>query len=125
MTMGSVGYKELDDVELLVVDGSRVWIEYSIRGYIHRSSLGWDFGRLDSSPVKVSDNPPTGIYLSNNKYWDTDLCRILDTVTRKVVFQLHAQFGRPVDVKWNSQYLVIGFMSKEELVLELHPTLLQ
>jgi WD40 repeat protein len=118
-------YKDYDDVELLAVDGSRIWIEYSIRGHIARAFCGWDFRKQDTSPVRLNGSPPTQLYLSNTKFWDTDLHRILDTVTGTVVFQLPTQFGRPVDVKQNSQYLVISFVSKEELVLVLHPTLLQ
>ena len=125
VTVGSVQYKDLADVELLAVDGSRVWIEYSIRGRIGRISCGWYFRKQDPSPIKLSTSPPARLYLSNTKFWDNNLHRILDTVTGAVVFQLPAQFARPVDVKWKSQYLVISFTSKEELVLELHPTLLQ
>ena len=125
VTMGRVEYNDFDDVELLAVDGSRVWIEYSFYRMIERMSTGWDFGRLDQSPVKLNTSPPARLDLSNTKLWDTNLYRILDTVTGRVVFQLPAQFGRPVDVKWNSQYLVISLMSKGELVLNLHPMLLQ
>ena len=66
--------------------------------------------------------PPEQLYLSNTKLWDTGLCKILDTVTGNVVFQLPAQFGTPVDIKWSGQYLVASFQSKMELVLEFHPT---
>ena len=126
MIMGSVEYKDLGDAELLAVDGLRVWIEYTVDTVIKREFCGWDFQKLDPSPVRLDDtSPPARLCLGNTKFWDTNLCRILDTVTGKVVFQLPIQFGRPVDVKWNSQYLTVGFTSQEELVLELHPILLQ
>ena len=125
VAMCTVGFKDVEDVELLAMDGSRVWIEYSHLYGIERESVGWSFRALDSFPVELSTNPPDRLCLGNTKLWDTSLCRILDTATREVVFQLPAQLGRPVDVKWSMQYLVISFMSKKELVLELHPTLLQ
>ena len=123
-SMCAVGDKGIHGVELLAVDGSRVWIKYSFQREIYRRSAGWDFGTLDSSPANLHTNPPVGLHLSNTKFWDTNLYRILDTVTGRVIFQLPAQFGRPIDVKCSGRYLVIGFVSKE-LVLELHPTLLQ
>ena len=124
VTMGTVEYKDIEDVSLLAIDGSRVWVKHSVFDYVW-PSIGWDFGTLDSSPVELSADPPARLYLSNTKFWDTSLCGILDTVTGKVVFQLPAQFGRPVDVQYNGQYLVASFKSKEELVLELHPQLLK
>ena len=123
-TARSMEYKDWYSVELLAVDGSRVWIEYS-EEWAPRMTTGWDFGRLDQSPVMLNGRPSARLGLSGTKLWDTNPYRILDTVTGKVVFQLPTQCGRPVDVKWNNQYLVISFLSKEELVLELHPTLLQ
>ena len=125
VTMGTVECKNYNNMDLLAVDGSRVWIEYSQLELINRMSIGWDFGIVDSSPIELPANLPTRLDLSSTKFWDSDLCGILDIVTGKVVFQLPAQFGRPVDVQWNGQYLVIGVKSKEELVLELHPALLQ
>ena len=122
-TIGTAWY--FNNVDLLAVDGSRVWIEYHFRRNDKRKSIGWDFGTLGSSPVGLPTNPPARLFLSNTKIWDTNLCRILDIVTGKVAFQLPAQFGRPIDVQWNGQYLVISVKSKEELVLELHPTLLE
>ena len=124
-TMCTAEYKDFDGVELLAVDGSMVWIEYSFQREIDRKSVGWDFGTLGSSPIKLSTNPPTRLCLGNTKFWDTSLCVILDTATGKVAFQLPTQLGRPVDAKWNGQYLFISFMSNVELVLELHPKILQ
>ena len=118
-------YRDVVDTELLAVDGLGVWIEYTFHGCVDREFMGWNFVTLNSSPVDLYDDPPAGLHLSNTKFWDSNLCRILDTVTGKVVFQLPAQYGRPVDVQWNGQYLVASAKSKEELVLLLHPTLLQ
>ena len=119
VTVNEVGYKELTGVELLAMDGSRVWVKFN-DDYDLTPSKGWDLGPLGFSPIKRSTKPPQELHLSSTKLWDTSLCRILDTVTEKVVFQLPAQYGTPVDIKWNGQYLVASFQSRMELVLEFH-----
>ena len=117
VTVGEVGYEGLDEVGLLAMDGSRVWIKF----YEHSLSApfkGWDLEPSGFSPIEES--PPQELHLSSTKLWDTNLCRILDTVTGNVVFQLSAQFGTPVDIKQNGQYLVTSFQSRMELILEFH-----
>jgi len=106
-------------VKFLAMESSRVWIEvYEIEG--------WDFGIPDSPPVKLSTIPSNILYLNDAKMWDSSLCRIQDTVTGKVVFQLPARFqGHVVEVQWNSQYLAISLESEKELILEFHPAFLQ
>ena len=92
----------------LTVDDSRVWIY----------DQGWDFGTLGSLPIQLSNISlhkfhPNGVVL-----WDNDLCRIKDTITGKVVFQLSTKYGKPVDVQWNGQYLVACFLPLEVLILD-------
>ena len=96
--MGEVEYRDLNGVELLAMEGSRVWIKFYDWLSISMPSRGWDLGPSGLSPLEESTMPPEQLYLSNTKLWDTGLCRILDTVTGKVVFQLPAQFGTPIDI---------------------------
>ena len=122
-TMGKVGYEGINVVELLGMDDSRVWIKFDDGDSIPNPSKGWDLGPSGFSPTgRRTTNPPKTLHLSNTRQWDTGLCRITDTATGKVVFQLPPQFGTPVDIKWNGQYLVASFQSRMELVLEFHPT---
>jgi len=92
----------------LTIDGSRVWIH----------NQGWDFGTLGSLPVQLSNIPPHKLHPNGVVLWDTGLCRIKDTITGKVVFQLSTKYGEPVDVQWNGQYLVACFLPLEILVLD-------
>ena len=92
----------------LTVDDSRVWIY----------DQGWDFGTLGSLPIQLSNISlhkfhPNGVVL-----WDNGLCRIKDTITGKVVFQLSTKYRKPVDVQWNGQYLVACFFPLEVLILD-------
>ena len=41
-------------------------------------------------------------------------------VTGKVVFQLTGRFAKPVDVQWDSRYLVAGYKSGEVLILNFN-----
>ena len=117
-TLGRVGYKVSNRVELLAMDGSRVWLQSG------QQSKGWDIGASGLSPIGKFTGPPKKLHLSSTKQWDTGQCGILDIVTGKVVFQLPPQFGTPIDIKWNSQYLVASFQSRMELILEFHPAFL-
>ena len=120
-TLGKVGYEGINVVELLGMDYSRVWIKY-YTGYIPNPSRGWGLGPSGFSPTEKSSEPPKTLHLSGTRQWVAGQCRITDTATGKVVFQLPPQFGTPVDIKWNGQYLVASFQSRMELVLEFHPT---
>ena len=124
--MGKTEY-EGDDVAagLLAMDGSRVWINFHARNAYSMPFRGWDLGPSGLSPFGDSPKPPEKLCFNNTKLWDNSLCRILDTVTGKVVFQLPPQFGTPVDIKRNGQYLVASFQSKMELILEFHPEFFQ
>ena len=103
----------------LTVDGSRVWTHYS-----NSDVEGWDFGILGSSPVQLSSIPPDRLHPDGVVLWDTGLSRIKDQVTGKVLFQLSKRYGKPVDVQWNSQYLVAHFIPTKVLVLDFSCMLL-
>ena len=120
-SMGKVEYEGIDVVELLSMDDSRVWMKY-YTGSIPNPSVGWDLGPSGFSPIDDHTMPPEQLSLSSTRQWDTGLCRITDTATGNVVFQLPPQFGTPVDIKWNGQYLAASFQSRMELILEFHPT---
>ena len=119
-----VWYEDLDGVELLAMDSSRVWVRY-YDTLDFMPSRGWDLGPSGFSPIKRSTKPPQELHFGSSKLWDSSQCRISDTVTGKVVFQLPARCGTPVDIKWNGQYLVASFQSRMELVLEFHPAFFQ
>ena len=120
-TLGKVEYQGLNGVELLAMDGSRVWIKFHDGESVSIPPQGWDLGTSGFSPIEGPTKTPEELHLSSSKLWNTSLCRISDTVTGKVVFQLLAQYGTPVDIKWNGQYLIASFQSRTELVLEFHP----
>ena len=106
--------------EFSVVDHSRVWVCFS-----QIQPRGWDFGIPNSPPVDLENMPPDRPHPGGNKLWDTSLSRIKDVATGKVVFQLPARLGSPVNVQWNDKYLAAHFKSKEVLVLAFHPAFLQ
>ena len=108
-------------VKLFAMDGLRVWMEIS-----GVDPEGWDFGIPGSPPVKLSILPPKRLHLNDTKVWDSSQCRIQDTVTGRVVFELPGRFQSHIaEVQWNGQYLVISFRSRKELILEFHPAFLQ
>ena len=112
--IGRSGY-----MESLIVTDSRVWVHY------HDSTVqGWDFGILGSSPVQLPNILPDRLHSKGAVLWDTGLSRIKDKVAGKVLFQLSKRYGKPVDVQWNSQYLVAYFMPTKVLVLDFSHMLL-
>ena len=117
-TMGKVNFWFPSRTRFFAIEGSRVWMDAG-------GIKGWDFGIPGSPPVKLSTIPSNRLYLSNTKLWDNSLCRIQDTVTGKVIFQLPERFQGHVEVQCNGQYLVVSLRSEKELVLEFHPTFLQ
>ena len=113
--VGEVGI-QYGQTETLASDGSKVWIEArtTYDAYIY----GWDFGILGSSPAELSNKLPDRLHLSDTKVWETNMSRMKDVVTGKVVFQLPENFGKAVHVQWGGQYLVVAFRSKEVLILD-------
>ena len=98
----------------LIVDNSRVWIWDQFQS----DWRGWDFGPPGSSPVQLPYTPAYRLHPNGILLWDTGLHRIKDTRTGRVVFQLSRRYGRPYDVGWNGQYLVVCFYPTEVLVLD-------
>jgi len=97
----------------LTVNGSRVWVHS-----LDSEPLGWDFGTPGSHPVQL---PKSGLLLFQNAMlWDIHKFRILDAVTRRVVFQLAGRFVRPIESQWDGCYLVAGYQSGEVLILDFN-----
>ena len=99
----------------LIVDGSRVWVQ------IKDSHIqGWDFGLTGSTPVPLSNIPPSKLHLCfiGTKGQHTSPSRIENIVTSKEVFQLSGRYTNPLVVQWDGQYLVTGYESGEVLILD-------
>ena len=111
--MGQVNVKGTPDKRTLTVDGSRVWICCSNSKY-----EGWDFGMPGSLPVQLPKMPPHKLHSNGTILWDISISGIKDTAG-KVVFQLPRGFARHGDVQWNGQHLVMCFLPKEVLILDL------
>ena len=100
----------------LNVYGSRVWIHWP-----NAETQVWDFETPDSDPTQLPNmtleiSHPDGVML-----WDTSLSCIKMGATKKVVFWLSKQHGKPISVQWNDQYLFASFISGEVLILDLSP----
>jgi WD40 repeat protein len=115
----AVGEVKLEDdsyLELLRVDGSRIWVCFK-----DKPAQGWDFGVPGSPPIPVPYTPPERSHLHffyGTNWWSGDPSRIEDTVTGKQVFQLSGRYAEPTDVQWDGQYLVAGYESGEVLILD-------
>jgi len=109
-TMGKVELEYSIHRRSLTVDSSRVWVHSRVEKH-----HGWDFGTPGSSPVELSITPP---HLNKTTLWDGALCRIKDTITGGVVFQLGGRFMNPACLQWDGQYLVAGYTSGEVLILD-------
>jgi len=110
--VGEVGIQHCIE-GILAIDGSKIWVRDSSR------IQGWDFGIPSSSPVQLPNKPPGRVHINDTKLWITNMSRMMDIVTRKVVFQLPERFGKAVHVQWGGKYLVASFKSKEVLVLDI------
>ena len=117
--IGKIKLKFIQDMRYLNVDGSRVWAHHS-----DSAVRGWDFGILGSSPVQLPSIPPDRLHPNGVVLWDTGLSIIKDKIAGKVLFQLPKRYGKPVDVQWNSQYLVAYFIPTKVLVLDFSHMLL-
>ena len=98
---------------ILAVDGSRVWVNFFLPGW-----KGWDFGVPRTSPVKLLTTPPGNLHSNGTIVWDISMCRVQDTVTGSVLFQLAKGFGKPDDVGWNDQHLFACFKSGKTLIFD-------
>ena len=106
----------------LAIDSLMVWIHSASPDVI----LGWDFGSIGSSPVKLSDTSQNGPHLDfigGIRMHRSPLPGIQDTITKKVVFQLPPRLARCSDGQWDGQYLVVGYDSGEVLILECNHVL--
>ena len=108
-----IGFKEYNGPSL-IVHGSRVWVHFP-----NTETQVWDFGISDSPPIELPNMTleiphPDGVML-----WDTGLSCIKMETTKKVIFWLSKQHGKPIGVQWNNQYLFASFISGEVLVLDL------
>ena len=119
--MGRVEFLGYIGVELLAMEGSRVWMKIPAV-----KPCAWDFGITGPSPIELNTPPPDRLHLNDTKLWDNNLYRIQDSITGKVVFQLPEGFqSYVVEMQWDGQYLVISLKSQKELILEFHPAFLQ
>jgi len=119
----AVGRVEINYVDLqqsLTVYDTRVWIHYPGSEY-----QGWDFGTQGSSPVQLSNMPPDRFHLTDTMLWDTELLRIKDTVTGKVIFQLPERFTNPTTVQFDCCYFAAGYSSGEVLILDFNHVFFQ
>ena len=97
----------------LTVHESKVWVHYP-----GAETQVWDFGTPDSPPVQLSNMPLHIINPTDTLLWDTGPSCVKEMATRKVVFWLSKRYGKPVNVQWNDQYLVVSFISGKVLVLD-------
>jgi len=111
------------NTESLHLSPSFLTIGPNVRVYwiqLNHQIVGWDFGVLGSSPVKllgVSQDFPR-LYFVGGVRQKSFIPGIQDTATKKVVFQLPGRLARCSDVQWDGQYLVAGYDSGEMLILE-------
>ena len=112
--MGKAKIKFIDrNIASLIVHGSRVWVHYP-----NAETQMWDFGTPGSPPVQLPNVTLEIPHSNGAMLWDTGLSCIKVEPTRKVVFWLSKQYGKPIGVQWSSQYLFVSFMSGEVLVLD-------
>jgi WD40 repeat protein len=122
----AVGKVELEDKpyqDLLCMDGSKVHLRFS-----DTSTLGWDFGTLDSSPIPLpntSSEKPCLYFIGGANWWYEGPSWIKDTGTGKEVFWLSGRYARPAEVQWDGQYLAAGYYSGEMLILDFEQVLPQ
>ena len=103
----------LDDS--LIVDGSRVWVWFK-----DSQTQGWDFGFPGSTPVPVPNLPLDSPHLLfiGTELQEISPSRVVDTVTRKEVFQLSGRYADPYVAQLDGHYLVTGYRSGEVLILD-------
>ena len=94
----------------LNVDSSKVWAHHPDSGY-----QGWDFGILGSLPIQLPNVPPYRLHPSGAVLWDTSLSGVKDNATGEVVFR---PYGKPADVQWNGQFLVVCYTPQDILILD-------
>ena len=110
-----VGKLRLDHNEipsLHHIDGCRIWTSSKKR------VQGWEFSTPGSPAVQLPNVLPRKLHPCGVVLWDTQLFRVQDVVTGKVLFQLGKGFKKALDVQWNKQYLVACFGPTDLLILD-------
>ena len=110
--LGEVLLGKEESPSLHTIDGYQVWISSEL------GLQGWDFSTPGLSPVQLSNVSPSKLHPCGAVLWDTQLHRVQDVATGKIVFQLTRRFGEPVEVEWNKQYLVACFRPIDVLILD-------
>jgi len=85
------------------------------------SAQGWDFGTPGSTPIqfsKTSSDRPHLNFVGWGSPW------IEDSVTGNEIFQLYGRYAQPSAVQWDGQYLIAGYGSGEDLILDFNDVLL-
>jgi len=120
--IGKVELKDYAQLDPLYVDGSKVWVCFK-----DSQTQGWDFGVSGSSPIQLSNTSLDAPHLNlvGGTKWETGPCIVKDAVTGKEVFQLVGRYATPDEVQWDGQYLVVGYVSGELLILDFKHVLPQ
>ena len=115
-TGGAVGKIQIEythSQRSFVTDGSSVWVHSPKAGL-----QGWNFEIPGPSPIQSPTTPP--LHMTGTKLYGDNLSWIMNTTTGNVVFQLGGRFVRPINPRWDGQYLVAGYESGEVLILDFN-----
>jgi len=104
----------------LHMDNSRIWVCFE-----DGPAQGWDFGISGSSPIQLSNTFPDRPHLEFIDGTPLGPSKIIDTITRKEIFQLPRRYSQHLMVRWDCQYLVAGYGTGEVLILDFHHALPQ
>ena len=97
----------------LTVDDPIAWVHYpNIEDQV------WSFETPGSPPTQLPNIPPDRLHPNGTILWDTSQSCIREKATGKVVFHLSKRYGKPADVQWNDQYLVVCFLSGGVFILD-------
>ena len=102
----------------IIVEGLRDWV------YLEFAHDNYHYYEIQGSSSQLSEVPAKKPHPDGTITWDLCLYRVQDIVTGRVLFQLNVGLGKPADVQWKDQYLVICFISGEVLVLDFSHLLL-
>jgi len=111
---GLLGPKYPYHLDPLWIAGSKVLVRCG-----KSSTLGWDFGILGSTPIKISptsSDRPQLDFIGITSQSNTSQIGIEDRVTGNVVFQLSS--GKPLAAQWDGRYLIAGYESGEISILD-------
>jgi len=106
-----------------------LWID-GLKVLVHceeSSTLSLDFGIPGPTPTEIvptSSNRPHLYFIGGTCVTTTELVGIEDRVTGKVVFPFESAYGKPSAIQWDGNYLIAGFRSGEDFVLDFSHMLL-